>query len=360
MPLLRPAASDFTATVKAVAQYVAPGAAAAKASRSGGGMMSAPPSLGAIARASQVGALMLFTTSAVNIAGVTPPPSGGVPRTPVATIFTYTGADQVYTVPAGATTATVFMWGAGGAGGYQGKGGAGAALTGVLAISPGETLTIVVGQGGYRLDWPMTAGFGSYGGGGIGSDTFGGGPYHSIGGGRSAIRRSGADIVTIGAGGGASPGSTAVNTFGGAGSATGTGYNGNRGSLGAGDVYDGKGGSTTAGGAAGVGNPAYGPVTAGSLYMGGSSGDYCGSGGGGYYGGGGGTISAGNASIGGGGGGGSSLTTNLTGFVGYNSSDGFSAPFTASLYYNGTAAKGGLNGGGAGATGGNGLVVIFA
>jgi hypothetical protein len=94
--------------------------------------------------------------------------------------------------------------------------------------------------------------------------------------------------------------------------------------------------------------------------MGGSSGDYCGSGGGGYYGGGGGTISAGNTSIGGGGGGGSSLTTNLTGFSGYNSSDGFTAPFTGSIYYNGVAAKGGLTGSGSTALGGNGLVVIFA
>jgi len=73
MPLLRPAASDFTATVKAIAQYVAPGATA-KASRSGGGMISVPPSLGAIARTSQVGALMSPTTSAVIINGVTPPP----------------------------------------------------------------------------------------------------------------------------------------------------------------------------------------------------------------------------------------------------------------------------------------------
>jgi hypothetical protein len=70
MPLLRPTASDFTATVKAVAQYIAPGATA-KSSRSGGGMLVAPPSLGAIARASQVGALMSPTTSAVNIGGVT-------------------------------------------------------------------------------------------------------------------------------------------------------------------------------------------------------------------------------------------------------------------------------------------------
>jgi hypothetical protein len=247
------------------------------------------------------------------------------------------------------------MWGAGGGGGYNGKGGAGAALRGYLAVTPGETLTIVVGQAGGRTDnvaQPIR-----YGGGGGGIDTPSGAYYSATGGGRSAIRRSAADIVTVGGGGGASPGSTNVNTFGGAGSATGTGYNGNRGSLGAGDVYDGKGGSTTAGGAAGVGNPTFTP-SAGSLYTGGYGGNYCGAGGGGYYGGGGGTIATtGNGSTGGGGGGGSSLTTNLTGFVGYNSSDGFSAPFTTSIYYNGTAAVGGLTGGGT-ALGGNGLVVI--
>ena len=82
MPLLRPTASDFTATVKAVAQYVAPGAAAAKPSRSGGGMVLAPASLGAVARTSQIGALISPTTSAVIINGVTPAPvtSSAPPR----------------------------------------------------------------------------------------------------------------------------------------------------------------------------------------------------------------------------------------------------------------------------------------
>ena len=270
------------------------------------------------------------------------------------TILSYTGADQTYVVPAGIASVTVYMWGAGGGGGYNGRGGAGAALQGILAVTPGETLTVVVGQAGGRTDnvaQPIR-----YGGGGGGIDTPSGAYYSATGGGRSAIRRAGADIVTVAGGGGASPGCTAVNTYGGAGSATGTGYNGNRGSLGAGDVYDGKGGSTSAGGAAGTGNVSFSP-TAGSLYTGGYAGNYAGAGGGGYYGGGGGTISSANGSIGGGGGGGSSLTTNLTAFTGYNSSDGFSAPFTTSSYYNGTASVGGLTGGGT-ALGGNGLVVI--
>ncbi len=74
MPLLKPSASDFTATVKAVAQYVAPGAVATKPSRSGGGMVLALPSLGAVVRTSQIGALISPRTGAVFINGLIPPP----------------------------------------------------------------------------------------------------------------------------------------------------------------------------------------------------------------------------------------------------------------------------------------------
>ena len=71
MPVLRPSGSDFTSFVKAAAQYVAPGRTA-KVSKSGG-VPVALPGLGAIVRASQVGALASPTTSAVIINGVTPP-----------------------------------------------------------------------------------------------------------------------------------------------------------------------------------------------------------------------------------------------------------------------------------------------
>jgi hypothetical protein len=72
MPILRPSGSDFTALVKAAAQYV-PAGTVAKVSTSGGGAMVAPSSLGAIAKASQIGALVSPTTSAVIINGITPP-----------------------------------------------------------------------------------------------------------------------------------------------------------------------------------------------------------------------------------------------------------------------------------------------
>ncbi len=273
------------------------------------------------------------------------------PQQPTRT-FSYTGADQSYVVPAGVTSLTVYMWGAGGGGGRYLSGGAGAALQGTLTVTPGETLTIVVGQAGGRTDNIIQPT--RYGGGGAGIDPANGAYYSATGGGRSAIRRSGADIVTVAGGGGGGE-----TSYGGAGSATGTGRDGNAGSQAAGTAYDGKGGTTSAGGAAGTGDARFSP-TAGTLYTGGNAGNYAGGGGGGYYGGGGGTVSPGGSSGTAGGGGGSSLTTNLTNFIGYNSSDGNLAPFTSSSYYNGTASVGGqsLGYGGTGALGGNGLVVI--
>ena len=71
MPVLRPSGSDFTSFVKAAAQYV-PAGGGGKPSKSGG-VSVALPGLGAIVRASQVGALASPTTSAVVINGVTPP-----------------------------------------------------------------------------------------------------------------------------------------------------------------------------------------------------------------------------------------------------------------------------------------------
>jgi hypothetical protein len=355
MPLLRPTASDFTATVKAVAQYVAPGATA-KPSRSGGGMLVAPPSLGAIARASQVGALMSPTTSAVNIAGVTqPPPSGGVPRTPVATIFTYTGADQVYTVPAGVTSLTLHMWGAGGANSGGTGGGAGAYINGTLAVTPASSLTIIVGGGG-NLGTGSTAGVGGFGGGGNG------GMYGPGGGGRSAIRLSSTELVTAG-GGGACGGNA---TYGGCANfsptlAIGTNPAG-AGAQGLGTFsqpLNGMGGTQTAGGAASSTAQFGGTATAGTSLQGGAGATYGAGGGGGYYGGAGaGVLSTAAAS----GGGGSSYTTNanFTLISGSNAPGAptvlSGAPATSSPYY----VSGVAVGAGSQSNGGNGLVVIFA
>jgi hypothetical protein len=263
-------------------------------------------------------------------------------------IFSYTGADQSYIVPSGTTSLTVYMWGAGGGGGYTGTGslygGAGAYLQGVLAVTPGATLTIIVGGGGvYRenIGGNTTS---SYGGGGTA------GAASGSGGGRSAIRVSGAsdDLVTVGSGGGASYINT-DNCYGGNGdSVTGTG--GDSGISGI--YYGGKGGTQSAGGIVGSGNSGSGG-TAGSKYTGGNanvSAQSGGGGGSGYYGGGGG----GYYTPGSGGGGGSSFTANLTSIVAINSPDRSTAPNTASPYYQTGVASGGATGLG----GGNGLVVI--
>jgi hypothetical protein len=248
-------------------------------------------------------------------------------------IFTFTGSDQSYVVPSGVTSLEVYMWGAGGGGGLSGNGGAGCYVQGILTVTPGETLTIVVGQGGANKQRAFAN---PYGGGGKG-----GGPDNgradtpaSQGGGRSAIRRSGVDIVTAGAGGG------------------GRGGAGGRGGLvsGANGVSansPGTGGTQSAGG-----------VANGALYTGGNANqDNSAGGGSGYYGGGGGNQDRP-------GGGGSSLTDNLrlipgqTTF-GTESSNGIAAPQTSSIYYRSDVAFGATNAYGFNyGNGGNGLVVL--
>ena len=243
-------------------------------------------------------------------------------------VFTYTGADQTYVVPAGITTMTVTLWGAGGgssispAGGGNQVGGAGACLTGTLLVTPGETLTIIVGQAG--CNHTVSSGT-RYGGGGAP----GGGPdrgYSSSGGGRSAIRRSTTDVVTVGAGGGGRQagivGGAGGITTGGAGTNTATG------------------GTQTTGGAG---------SNTGSLYTGANGAqDNSAGGGGGYYGGGAGGQDQN-------GGGGSSLYSNLLTYTGYTSSTGVAPNNTSPLYVTGVGNGGTYAGGG---TGGNGLVIL--
>ena len=258
--------------------------------------------------------------------------------------FSYTGANQTFTVPANTTSITVYMWGAGGGGYYptQSYGGAGCYLTGTLTVTPGETLSILVGQGG-TIQYPAQTGVATrFGGGGPIISTGGNGnaQYNGSGGGRSAIQRSGADIVSAGAGGGCGTQAGSGNGHdGGTGSWTGTGGNG------ANDKY-GLGGTQTAGGAS------QGNGLAGTALIGGRSDPWGGGGGGGYYGGGGGSD---NNAYGSGGGGGSSYTALLTNASGSNGTLNV-APNTASIYYVSGVAVGGtqaLSG-----NGGNGRIVL--
>jgi len=217
--------------------------------------------------------------------------------------FNYTGADQSFIVPTGVTSMSVTLSGAGGgaAFGVDTARGRGGLVSGTLAVTPGESLTMVVGGGGI---WSSTARApATYGGGGDASGYSGGG------GGRSAIRRSAADIVTAGGGGG---GGDISGIVGGAGGGTtgGTGDSRGSGSGQYGIANGGGGGTQSAGGAGGVGG--YYSGTDGSLSTGGS-GQWAGGGGGGYYGGGTGSFSLSSSRSAGGGG--SSYVTNLTGTV---------------------------------------------
>ncbi len=65
--------------------------------------------------------------------------------------FSYTGADQNWTVPSGVTSANFYLLGAGGGGATKtsgGDGGGGGYATGSYAVTPGNVLTIIVGQRG--------------------------------------------------------------------------------------------------------------------------------------------------------------------------------------------------------------------
>jgi hypothetical protein len=254
--------------------------------------------------------------------------------------FNYTGSSQLYTVPSGVTSLTVSLSGAGGGGADRGPsafgtnfsatGGAGALVSGVLTVTPGQQLTFIVGGGGGYSTTPYSSTPGGFGGGGEGglscTPTYTGG---GGGGGRSAIQNaSGIDLVSSAGGGGAGQ-----NYTGGAGGLTG----GNGGGVVDSLTGGGGGGATTSGGGslgltptgtgwgvpytnfatAGTG-PASSTLTTqggtGSGFIGTPYGPYSsgkrggGGGGGGYYGGGGGGSGSGAYGAGGGGGG-SSLTT---------------------------------------------------
>ncbi len=116
-------------------------------------------------------------------------------------VFSGTGVDQSFVVPAGVTQIRVKLWGAGG-GSYtgdltHGRGGGGGFSYAELPVTAGETLTVVVGKPGGSAFLTWTNGLTIYGGAGYG------GLYSGDGAGRSALRRGTSELVTAGAGGGA-------------------------------------------------------------------------------------------------------------------------------------------------------------
>ena len=155
------------------------------------------------------------------------------------TLLTYTGSDQTFTVPAGVSSINVKLWGAGGGSGDASDfryGGGGGFVKGDIAVTPSESLTVIVGQAGSGATSGSNTGI-------------------SSGGGRSALRRSSTELFTAGAGGGGGRAGTAH-------------YGGVGGGLVAGAAPGGAGGGTQSAGGATVGSYS----AAGSQFQGGRGG----------------------------------------------------------------------------------------
>ena len=231
------------------------------------------------------------------------------------------------------------------------QGGAGAYIEAEISVTPGDVLTIMVGEGGGMSSNVVANAYPAGGRPGTRSGYAMGG-----GGGRSAILQGSTQIIVAGGGGGA--GGTGWNssqsTRGGRAGQTGENglYANNSypcGGYGATPSAPGVAMNCSWGGTIGqAGSPNAGG-NAGSFTGSGSNYGNCGGGGGdGYYGGGAGGTHAG-------GGGGSSYADSLrTANVVYDSSsDGYSAPMTGSSAYVTGVARGN-----SGAPGGHGLIFI--
>lgn len=199
--------------------------------------------------------------------------------------FGHTGASQSWVVPAGVTSVTIVAEGAQGFDSGGTLGGRGGRATGVLAVTPGQTLQINVGGRGVAAIGAGVIMGGGFNGGGNGVNNGSGNGFVGGGGGASDVRQGGttlADRKIVGAGGG---GSTGNGTPGGNGGGL-VGADGSvccGGSIGTGGTQS-AGGSI--GGALGVGGHATGAST-----------PWVGGGGGGYYGGG---VSSAHSGAGGG------------------------------------------------------------
>jgi hypothetical protein len=244
--------------------------------------------------------------------------------------FSFTGAVQSFTVPEGVTAITIDAFGAEGGDGVAnnfgfGNGGLGGRAKADVAVTPGETLDVIVGgHGGDALSGV------SFGLGGTGGFANPGGQNGGGGGGASDVRRVGSRLVVAGGGGGGG-GATSSGESGDGGAGGGIATNGT-------GVTDGGGGGL-AGGAGSTGGAACGTnATPGFQGLGpndqapgigaaGGSGSLRGggAGGGGYFGGGGGgSVGIGCAGGGGGGGGGSGFgpPTGVTFQTGVRAGDG--------------------------------------
>jgi hypothetical protein len=274
-----------------------------------------------------------------------------------------------YVVPPGVTTITAKVWGGGGGGGrgkagagIGGSGGGGGFAQADITVTPGETLTIVVGGGGLAAT----------------SDQSGGG-----GGGYTAVKRGATFLIQAGAGGGGGGGDRNSGKNGGAGGPGGgligangfpgtgvrVGGGGGGGTQAAGgvggladSVGDGAAGSAYQGGGGSNGNTGTGGGVAGGAPGGGNGGlndgeNGAGGGGGGYYGGGGGGGGDGGDGGPGGGGGGSSYLSGTN--TSTSQGSGTTAANTGDSDYNSSAGQGGTGSATAPTSGNPGLVAII-
>ena len=225
----------------------------------------------------------------------TPSPAGAAP---VSVSFGSTGATQSFVVPPGITELRFELCGASGGSVGAATGGRGARVSGVLAVTPGETLVVEVGSRPTGTSG-LTGGYNGGGDGPQGRQALGIG-----GGGATDLRRGGSattDRIRVagGGGGGGYSAGTATNAGGDGGAIGADGLSTSAGGAG-------HGGTTSAGGAGGIDGSS--SASAGGAGQGGAGSGSGSGGGGGYYGGGGG---AGEVILsvndGGGGGGGSSL-----------------------------------------------------
>jgi len=271
---------------------------------------------------------------------------------PVVLTYSTVGV-STFVAPAGLTSVEYLIVAGGGGGGNDmgGGGGGGGVLYGTTTVTPGQTYTINVGNGGNGAPAGPSAGVGNFGFNG-GNSIFNG--VTAIGGGYGASRHNGNDFPANigGSGGGASGGGIPAGGNGGA-NASGISGQGNAGGLGAGTWYPGGGGGA---GGVGLSQPANGGP--GIRYV--SMSPY-------YFGGGGGGAghdgNSGNGGIGGGGGGGAWNSYVSSGGAGINNglsgSGGSNAPGG-----NAGAATGGGGGGGSyntnnkGGNGGSGIVIL--
>ncbi len=182
--------------------------------------------------------------------------------------YTWAGAAQSFIVPTGVYSVTVEAWGAGGGAGsytgaYAGGGGGGAYATTVLAVTPGEVLTIRPGEGG---------------------------PQPGGGGGATLVWDDASDLVLVagaGGGGGTDGGSRLSGSGDGGAGGAGTGGTGNtQFDSYWGSAAGGQGGAAAAGGAGG------------SAVLGAASGPACTGGTGGLQAGGGGATGSSSCTVG--------------------------------------------------------------